>query len=240
MFNLVIDVGNTRTKLAFFLKGKLFGQVRVVNNASPRGLQQFIGKKDISGVCVSVVGKRPAKALSWLKANYPLTELTHKTQIPIKNRYKTPKTLGKDRLAVAIAAWGLFPGKPSLIFDAGTCITYDFVNSKGEYLGGGISPGLQTRLKAMDTFTANLPLARFYSQASWLGKTTDQSLRAGAQWGLVHEVDGFIRQYRKAYPGLKVLGTGGDAQYLAKHLKTKIFVLPNLVLQGLNQILIQI
>lgn len=237
MPNLIVDIGNTRSKLALYHERKLLGRVKILPRLSRTEVLQFIGKKNIDAVCCSIVGKTPKRVINWLSREFPFTNLNHNTAIPIKNDYGTAKTLGKDRLAAAIGAWGHFPEKNCLIFDSGTCITYDLVTKEGNYLGGGISPGLRTRFKAMNRFTANLPLVDPIENANWLGTNTLESLRAGAQWGLIHEVDGFIRQYKKEYAGLKVLATGGDAEYLAKNLKTKIFVHPNLVLEGLNQIL---
>lgn len=239
MLNLIVDIGNTRTKLALFDQGKLKGRVKIVDRLSTQAIKDFVKKRKIDAVCTSIVGKVPISAMRHLAKQYDLVNLDHNTDIPIRNSYKTPKTLGKDRLAAAIGAWGHYPKKPCLIFDAGTCVTYDLVTKAGEYLGGGISPGIHLRFRAMDTFTANLPLAKMKNKAKWLGANTIESLQAGAQWGLIHEIEGFIRQYRKVYPGLIVVATGGDADYLARNMKTKIFVHPNLVLEGLDQILLQ-
>jgi len=172
-----------------------------------------------------------------LKKTYGLVELTEKTKIPIRNGYKTPRTLGKDRLAAVIGAYYMFPKKPCLVIDAGTCITYDFLSKAGTYLGGGISPGMMLRFKAMNDYTAALPLASFSKKAKYIGKNTKESLQSGAQWGFLLEIEGFINKYREQYPGLQVILTGGDSEYLSKNLKTKIFVNPNLVLDGLNKIL---
>lgn len=238
MLHLIIDIGNTRSKLAFFKGRKQLGRLKIVDKLTVAFLKKFTAKRDISAVAVSIVGKVPVAAIKWLEKSYPFVNLDHKTSIPINNAYKTPATLGKDRLAAAIGAYAIFPGKPVLIFDAGTCITYDLVDAQGKYHGGAISPGMKMRFQAMDEFTANLPLAKFKANTVYLGRNTDESLRAGAQWGLINEIEGFIRQYRKQFKGLKILATGGDSTYLAKKLKSKIFVHPNLVLEGLNEILI--
>jgi len=219
--------------------GKLFGKVKMASRLSRKDIEGFIGKKEINKVGISIVGNVSKAAMKWLEKSFDLTILNHETPLPISNKYHTPKTLGKDRLAAAIGASFLYPKQNCLILDAGTCLTYDFLDEKGVYHGGGISPGLNMRFKAMNKFTAALPLETVGSQRSFIGKNTTQSLRVGAQWGFIYEIDGFIEAYSKKFSGLTVISTGGDAKYLAKKVKTKIFVHPNLVLVGLNSMLNQ-
>ena len=236
-FHLIVDVGNSRTKFALYKKGKVVGKVWSTPKPLIKDIKSFIGKSKISKVGLSRVGKLSPSIYRFLSENFQMRELTEKTKVPIKNKCKTPRTLGKDRLAAVIGATVVFPNKPCLVIDAGTCVTYDLINDQKEYLGGGISPGIHLRFKAMNDYTAALPLVPLNPGAEYLGRNTKESLQAGAQWGFLLEIEGFIRRYRKDFPGLKVLATGGDSEYLAEKLKTKIFVHPNLVLDGLNKIL---
>ncbi|MFH1937467.1 MAG: type III pantothenate kinase, partial [Bacteroidota bacterium] len=146
-------------------------------------------------------------------------------------------TLGRDRLACAVAASRLFQGVPSLVINAGTCITYDLVTAQNEYLGGAIAPGLQMRLRAMHTFTRKLPLLELQEPGNLTGLDTRESMLSGAVYGVVAEVTGIIEQYRKSYPDLQVILSGGDMEYLDKLLKIRIFALSNIVMVGLKHIL---
>ena len=159
------------------------------------------------------------------------------TPIPIKNCYKTPKTLGTDRLAVAVAAATRFPGKDVLIVDSGTCITFEFVTASGEYLGGNISPGVCMRLKALNHDTGRLPLEDHKGEIPDLGYNTETAIRSGVINGIKYEIEGYIHSLRKKYPSLLVLLTGGTHFNFDIQLKSGIFADKFLVLRGLNYIL---
>ena len=167
-----------------------------------------------------------------------LTVLSSATNVPFVNLYKTPTTLGVDRIALVVGAVNEFPKKNTLIIDAGTCITFDFVNSKSEYLGGAISPGIKMRFDSLNHFTANLPLLEKEEVNDFIGKNTKESINAGVVNGVIQEIDGVINQYKKKYLDLTVVLTGGDTNFLAKQLKSSIFANQNFLLQGLNTILI--
>ena len=235
--NLIIDIGNTRTKVGLFSNKKLFKKGILHQNWNIEDLDQWIGKRKISHAAISSTAGIPRQVEKALKSRGYYLRLNHKTALPITNNYKTPETLGRDRLSVAVAAADIFPGQNALIIDAGTCITYDFIDRNKIYWGGSITPGLEMRLKAMNAFTANLPLVHRKTLRSTIGSDTETSIRTGAQHGTALEMQGFIRDYQASYGRLKVLLTGGDVNYFAKRLKTKIFVNPNLVLFGLNKIL---
>jgi type III pantothenate kinase len=164
--------------------------------------------------------------------------LSKKTLLPFINKYKTPSTLGTDRLALVAGAMKYFLGKNVLVVSMGTCITYDFINSRREYLGGSISPGMEMRLQSLHTFTARLPLVKPKQLKTVTGRTTDESILTGVMHGIRHEVEGFISQYRKLYPSLQVILTGGDASLFARQIKSSIFAVPELSLNGLNEILL--
>jgi type III pantothenate kinase len=188
-------------------------------------------------VIVSASGKTPASLMRHLRKNFPVIELTDKTKLPFVNKYKTPKTLGRDRMAAVAGAQSIFPKRNCLVIDIGTCITYDIIDQSGVYWGGNISPGVELRLKAMHSFTSNLPLVNRGKIVNLIGNTTSSALQIGATGGVLNEMRGFIDAAKKEYKGLNVILTGGDAHFFADKFKTKIFVNPNLVLIGLNQIL---
>ncbi len=235
--NLIIDIGNTRTKVGVFSGEKLLKKGILDKGWSMKALDQWLGKKKIKHAAVSTTAGINKNIEQALNKRFYYLRLSHKTALPITNAYKTPETLGRDRLSVAVAAADLFPKKNCLIIDAGTCITYDFIDKKGVYHGGSIAPGIEMRLKAMNAFTANLPLIQRKKLSQTIGKDTETSIRTGAQHGATMEIEGNIEHYTALFGRLQVLLTGGDAKYFAKNLKTQIFVNQNLVLLGLNKIL---
>lgn len=164
--------------------------------------------------------------------------LTPSLPVPIQNRYATPQTLGADRLAAACGAWSLYPGEASLVIDFGTCINYEFVNAQGEYLGGAISPGIAMRFQAMHGMTDRLPLGKGTKDFTLTGNTTMSCLESGVMNGIWEEINGLSARYRRDNPGIRVILTGGDAHFFEKLMNPPIFVAPDLVLTGLNSILL--
>ena len=125
-----------------------------------------------------------------------------------------------------------------LVIDAGSCITYDFVNDKAVYPGGAISPGIEMRYKAVHQYTANLPLLSKRDDIPLIGDSTENAIHLGILNGVICEIEGIIEQYRLKNIKLTVVLTGGDTNFLAKNLKSSIFATPNFLLEGLNSILI--
>ena len=166
-----------------------------------------------------------------------LIRFGYKTPVPIKLSYATPETLGPDRIAAALAGWQLSGGGNVLTIVAGTCITYNVVETNGHFTGGAISPGLNMRLEAMHHFTGKLPLVRMKGDFPLTANTTESSLRSGALNGAVREVAGMIASYKSLYPEMKIVISGGDGAFLAEALKNGIFARPDLVAEGLNTIL---
>ena len=166
--------------------------------------------------------------------------MSHTTALPFTLEYQSPDTLGKDRIAAVAGAQAQFPNQNTLVIDAGTCVTYDFLTAEGVYLGGAISPGVQLRLRAMNHYTNKLPLLNWdgIKRPQSVGNTTINSMLSGAVNGLVLEMRGFVERYEKQYKALKIVITGGDSNFFVKELKNGIFADPNLVLKGLNEILI--
>ncbi|PHN05681.1 type III pantothenate kinase [Flavilitoribacter nigricans] len=235
--NLTIDIGNTRSKLGLFKDHQLVEQ-SFWTSYSVEDIISHATNHQVKNIILSTVGK-PIEP-SWeakLANHFYYLQLDHQTPLPIKNAYGTPTTLGKDRLAAIVGAWQLYPGENCLVIDAGTCITYDLLDAEGTYRGGNISPGLAMRFRAMHEFTARLPLVASGEIDNAIGQSTETAMRNGGQLGTVLELEGFIRLFSSQFGELRVILTGGDAEFFAKVLKSKIFVNPDLVLRGLNKIL---
>jgi len=234
---LIIDFGNTLQKFARF-HGKKLVDVKVYRNITPGELMDYIDNKGpFEGCILSSVTECKKGISNILKKQKKFIECSHLVKLPIRLKYKTPETLGHDRIAAAVGGRALHPGKDVLVIDAGTCITYDITTKDGDYLGGAISPGMQMRFKAMHTFTGKLPLVEMDEFDRLIGRTTRESILSGVINGVIEEINGVIRQYRQLYPELVVILTGGDHQFLHNKLKNSIFAAPELVLQGLNEIL---
>ena len=237
--NLIVDIGNTRTKLAFFEKNQLFEQAIVQSAALSWLYERLQDGRIIEGAILSSTGQDTEGIENFIKNHLPYIKFSHTTPIPIKNNYTTPETLGKDRLAAVVAAHYLFPKKHCLVVDCGTCITYNFLTKTQTFIGGNIAPGLTMRLQAMNHFTAKLPLIERNTElTTLLGQTTETAMQTGAQIGVLSEVEGFVRRLEKKMGKIKVILTGGDAPFLFEYLefKEKYFE-PYLVLKGLNYIL---
>lgn len=235
--NLVIDIGNTRAKAALFSDGLLLA-VQRWPEVKIEFIREWLTNQKVKRIILSSVGAEPPAGLeSWLKEQGDYLRFGHATKTPVANAYKTPETLGLDRLAAVVGAFGRYPGQNCLVIDAGTCITFDFLKAPGIYLGGNISPGLSMRLEAMHRQTARLPLAVLEQPAEMIGTSTETALQNGAIFGAVFETEGYIRHWEQTWGNINILLTGGDAPLLAKNLKKQIFVHQNLVLEGLNKIL---
>lgn len=230
--NTVLDIGNTRIKAGVFSKNELL----VVRELQLSDLIPFLEEVRTNGLILSSVN-RLSELEYQLKEKYPeMIILDHNTPTPLQINYKTPETLGLDRIAAAVGALGRFNG-PLLIIDAGSCITCDLIDEQNIFSGGSISPGLNMRLKSMHTFTAKLPLVNLEMPEVITGKSTVEAMLSGAVFGTKNEITGFIENYQSKYPNLKVILCGGDANYFDKIIEFNTFVLPNLVLEGLDSIL---
>ena len=228
--NLVVDQGNTFTKAGIFENDELVEMFHItgalneaVNRAAPDNC-----------IISSVRGYRfdPKK----FKAGIRVFMFSPSTPVPVTNLYESQSTLGMDRLAGVIGSLRYQPSGDNLVIDCGTCITYNFINAKREYIGGGISPGLDIRLKSLHTFTANLPLIKIEEPVELIGKTTQTCIQSGIVNGIIAEIEGIIDRYRKNFFNLSVFLCGGGAKYFDGKIRGAIFVRPELVLYGLNEI----
>jgi type III pantothenate kinase len=236
--NIVIDIGNSRIKFARFSDGGLVEQFA----KDEFGLDWFslwLDDYPEADKCIlSAVGKVEESWKDYLQKRFGyFIFFDASTPVPVVNLYKTPETLGKDRLAGVIGANNIFPGRAVLVIDYGTAITFDYLSSAGEYQGGNISPGLQTRFRALNHFTSGLPLVRPEPLFLLSGIDTESAIRAGVMKGIVYETEGYVIRFREENEQGVVVLTGGDAGYFAGWIKPPIFVDHDLVINGLNTIL---
>jgi type III pantothenate kinase len=231
--NLIIDIGNTRLKAATF-KGPA-----LVKEFSFDSLEELV-----PAMSTMVFDHVILSSVKWTREElneffpFPYTFLTHQTPLPIHNLYGSPETLGMDRIAAVMGALNFAKEGPVLAIDFGTCITYDFLDAKNNYLGGAISPGIGMRFVAMHANTARLPLTHLNGGLVELtGNNTHSCLQSGVQYGVKFELEGIIARYKKQHKHLRVFICGGDAKFFESLTKDYIFVIPNLILHGLNRIL---
>lgn len=235
--NLCIDQGNSGVKLAVFNNDQLLYEDRFPE-LTLGILQELFQKYSVQSGILSAVKDLPTEIIQYLSENCnQFIELNHLTPVPVENRYETPETLGKDRLAAVVGAVSLQPDNDLLVIDAGTAITYDFVDAKGAYFGGNIAPGMDLRLKALHVFTGKLPLAEIDVQPPLLGVNTISAIQAGVFHGIVFEMNGYIDTLKVKYPKLSIFLTGGGSIFFENNIKSPIFAVKNLVLIGLNRIL---
>ncbi len=231
-----MDFGNTLTKVAVFCGDDLVEHFST-DTLKINQLAALREKYGINQAIYATVVDVESDINDFLEHHFNTIKLDHNTPVPLKNCYETPETLGSDRLAMVAAAHHLYPCQNCLVVGAGTCITYDFIDARGHYLGGAISPGIMMRIKALHTFTSKLPLVSIEKNAALTGTTTAGSICSGVLNGSISEVEGIINRYRDHYKELKVIISGGDMNYFHKTLKSSIFAASNLVLTGLNVIL---
>lgn len=244
---MVIDIGNTLTKTAVFSNNELSSFSSFEKLTVKDAINLLTNNVSVKNVLLSSVIEQDKSISEFLKSKYSFFELSHETALPIKNLYHSPQTLGNDRLAAAVGVNFHFRNKNALSIDAGTCIKYDFVNDQNQYLGGGISPGIDMRFKALNKFTGKLPLLSYEHFDKLIGVDTRESVLSGVLNGVAEEVKGIISCYNQQYPDVKVVFTGGYLKFFEKlfnpdkigssNEKSNIFADPFLVLRGLNHIL---
>lgn len=232
--NLAIDIGNSLVKAAWFDGDELRELLSPIEESALVELT----KEKPENTIISAVGKYPKTVIEAFSRVSNVMVADHTLMYPIKNLYASPTTLGIDRLAGAVGAHHLFPNECCLVIDLGTCITYDFIDEQGNYYGGGISPGVNMKFKALHTFTEKLPFVQAGADEPLLiGYDTERSIKSGVLWGTVYEIEGMISAYAKKKSKLKTIICGGDTKFFESKIKAPIFVAPELVLLGLNRIL---
>ena len=208
--NLIIDIGNTCAKLACFDGNDIVDEQRI-DRGEDYLIDSFLEKhKFTQGIYSTVADITPTMQAKIKALPFEMLELVSgKTPVPVKIKYATPLTLGADRLAAAVAAATLKPGRNVMVIDIGTCLTFDMVNAAGEFLGGNISPGPQMRFKALHQFTARLPKVERRGVAPEIGTTTMTAIRSGVLYGVKYEIEGYVKAMERTFPKLFVYITGG-------------------------------
>jgi len=233
---LAIDIGNTRIKAAVFEVDTLF-EVLIFTKEELTSKVDFILQlhPKIKTIVVATVGNLDKTSFLDFENRVKIQFLSHESKFPFQNLYATPTTLGIDRMVLASGAVIQFPDQNRLVIDAGTCITYDFIDADNNYLGGAISPGLRLRYESLHQFTAKLPLLTKSYPENIIGNSTQESIHSGVVNGVIHEIDGFVEEYKAQYAKFIIILTGGDTEFLAKRLKNTIFANSNFLLESLNQ-----
>ena len=229
---LCFDFGNTRMKCAVFTNGE-FAREHVLDNDQPETIQALIDQYHPSkSILSSVIGHNPEME-SLLAASTRFHKLGHLSRLPVTTPVGKPETIGSDRLALVVAAAHLFPGKNNLVIGLGSAITYNYINKYKEFIGGGISPGMEMRFKSLQVFTAKLPLVKADWNFPLAGYDTRTNILSGVILGIAKEIDGIVAAYEEKYANFNVLLSGGDAVYFNRHLKKQYFTDPYLIYKGL-------
>ena len=235
--NLVVDIGNNFFKVGIFENSNLVFSFFDKNDKIDVEIEKII--RSYSKITSALISNVSSIKINDIlnKLNIKIYELDSTFIFPFKLNYKTPESLGNDRLALAAAATILFPNSNNLVIDAGTCITIDFIDNNNHFMGGSISPGVKMRYDSLNHYTANLPLLKNENSFNYPGDSTNASIHAGIIGGVSNEINGFIKQINSRNDKVNVILTGGDAKILSKTLKITIFANQNFILEGLNSIL---
>jgi type III pantothenate kinase len=236
MTSLTIDIGNSSIKYALFDNQSMIHYQRIMGHDIEQLADEVANYHPTHSIVCATISLTEQQQTSLSKLTKYTEFLTHTTAIPIHNQYKSPETLGMDRLAAAVGAY-MEVKKDVLIIDMGTAITYDFVDKEGNYRGGNIAPGLQMRLKALHDYTSRLPYVEAEGPHPELGENTETAIRCGVIDGIRYEIEGYLRQFFLKYHNLSVFFTGGDELYFEDEIKKRIFADKFLVVKGLNYIL---
>jgi type III pantothenate kinase len=236
--NLLIDSGNTLTKIAVFDENKMIDNFQYYNFGIDDIIYLKLKFESLNNCILSSVTSSGERLLKKLKANFNnFINLDSETKIPVENLYFTKETLGSDRIALVVGANNMFPCANVLVIDAGSAITFDFINNNNQYSGGNISPGLSMRFKALNKFTGKLPLLNKSEEYYLFSNSTEKAIISGVQKGLIYEIEGYVKEFQNKFEDLKVILTGGDSFFFENKLKIATFAEPYLIFYGLNRIL---
>jgi type III pantothenate kinase len=236
IMNLIVDIGNTSVKLAVYKSGSVVSFFRISDLSCEDIESKLKGYKIERAIISSVKDFNPFLS-ELLFSNIPFVHiLTHKSKLPFKIGYETPETLGTDRIAAVAGAYSKFPESEILVIDAGSAIKFDYISS-GLYLGGNISPGINMRFRALNSFTDKLPLVSITDKYETPGRNTTGAIAAGVITGVTYEINEYIRTFEKKHSDFKIILTGGDSDYLKNKINHQITYMPDIVTDGLNNIL---
>jgi len=235
MNTLCFDFGNTRMKVACFHQAKL-AEVIILENDGVETIDKLIKKYNPGKTILSSVINHDPEIENTLAEKTKFHKLNYLSKLPFTTPLGKPETIGADRLALAAAVVYFYPKQHNLVIGMGSCVTYNFINKEHEFLGGGISPGMEMRMKALNQYTAKLPIVKPDGNLPLIGYDTVSNILSGVVLGMAKEIDGFIKEYHQRYSNFNVHLTGGDIVYLAPHLKNQIFADPELIFKGLYAI----
>lgn len=235
--NLILDVGNSLVKCAFFQNGEILEKYTYSTSIGTFDIDKLILKHNPQKAIWCGVADSQNMLKSHLAQKVTTVEVNYRMKLPFQNLYKTPATLGHDRIALVSGAALLYPRRAVLVVDAGSCVTFDFIDEKGQYFGGSISPGLNMRYKALGHFTDKLPTLTPELFNNFTGSNTHEAIHAGVYQGFLYEIQARINQYVTENEFLTIILTGGDLDYLRIETKNRIFANPNFLLESLNVLL---
>ena len=231
--NLALDIGNSFLKAGIFKNNNLINYCEF-NREYYSNIKSILDKTPITHSIASNVSESNNKLIELLSNKTNLIKFNSSLKVPFKNCYQTKNTLGKDRIALVSNASKEYPKENVLLIDLGSCITFDFLNSKNEYLGGSISPGLSMRYKSLNSYTANLPLINPKEIDYFIGRNTEDSIHSGIINGIVGELNSTIDKYKSQFKEIRIILTGGDSKFLFNRIKNSIFANSNFLILGLN------
>ncbi len=232
---LCLDFGNTRMKCGVFADGEFLDE-QILENDHEDTMRVLLDRFQPSRTILSSVIHHNPRMEELLRTTTHFHLLNHQSKVPVTTPVGKPETIGADRLALVVAAATLFPGKNNLVIGLGSAITYNYVNKDKEFIGGGISPGMEMRFKSLHEYTAKLPLVKADWNFPLAGYDTRTNILSGVILGMAKEIDGIIGAYQEKYDNFNVLMSGGDSTYFSRHLKSKIFADPYLIYKGLYAI----
>jgi type III pantothenate kinase len=232
MTTLCFDFGNTRLKCAVFNDSHLT-DIIVLPDDHIQTVASILSKfNPVKSILSSVINHdKDMELLLAQKTQFHL--LSHLTRANFTSLVGKPETIGADRLALAAAAVHYFPSQNTLVVAVGSCITTNFINQNHEFIGGSISPGMEMRFKALQVFTAKLPLVEKNWNYPLIGYDTKTNIQSGVLSGMAYEIDGFISAYQEKYGNFNAVLTGGDTIHFAQRLKNRIFADQNFLFKGL-------
>jgi type III pantothenate kinase len=232
---ICLDFGNTRLKTALFIDDTL-KKLIVLENSTIVHLDEIIKQFKPDRSILSSVIEHPIEIETLLRAHTGFHKLSDASKLPFTIGVGKPETVGTDRLAIAAAAVDLFPHQNNLVIALGSCITYNFINTAHQLIGGSISPGMEMRFKALNYYTAKLPMVKANWNVPLIGYDTLTNIQSGVVLGMAKEIDGIIEAYKKSFGNFNAVLTGGDIAFLLPHLKMEIFADPDLIFKGLYAI----
>jgi type III pantothenate kinase len=229
---LCFDFGNTRLKAAVFVGEELEEEI-FLQDDNVETIEQLLTKIQPQKIILSSVINHNEAIEPLFAAKSTYHKISHLTNINFTTPVGKPESIGADRLALMSAAVHFYPGKNNLVIGLGSCITYNFINQYHQFLGGGITPGMDMRFKAMHEHTAKLPLVTADWNFPLIGYDTKTNLQSGVIVGIINEIEGFIEKYGDKYGNFNVVLTGGNSPYFASQLKYKIFADQHFLFKGL-------